>query len=92
MNKLKTPFDLLIKLTICTCIFTSGATQRTRQPIRSNQRASGDGVRQLIDWYEAGIIGDVHTVYCWTDRPVWPQGIAWSNQKAEVPKELDWNL
>jgi predicted dehydrogenase len=57
-----------------------------------NQGASGDGVRQLMEWYEAGIIGDVHTVYCWTDRPVWPQGISWSSQKAEVPKELDWDL
>src|SRR5689334_2180279 len=37
-----------------------------------NQGASGDGVRQLIDWYKAGIVGDVHTIYCFTDRPVWP--------------------
>ena len=57
-----------------------------------NQGASGDGVRQLVDWYEAGVIGNVHTVYCWTDRPVWPQGIPWPSQKAEVPKGLDWNL
>ncbi|MEP6616642.1 MAG: Gfo/Idh/MocA family oxidoreductase [Ginsengibacter sp.] len=57
-----------------------------------NQGASGDGVRQLMDWYNAGVIGDVHTVYCWTDRPVWPQGIAWPSTKAEVPKELDWDL
>ena len=57
-----------------------------------NQGASGDGVRQLVEWYNAGIIGDVHTVYCWTDRPVWPQGIAWPDAKAPVPKELDWNL
>jgi len=57
-----------------------------------NQGASGDGVRQLMEWYDAGVIGDVHTVYCWTDRPVWPQGIPWPSQKAEVPKELDWNL
>ncbi len=57
-----------------------------------NQGASGDGVRQLMEWYDAGIIGDVHTVYCWTDRPVWPQGIPWPTQKAEVPKELDWDL
>jgi predicted dehydrogenase len=57
-----------------------------------NQGASGDGVRQLIDWYRAGIIGDVHTIYCYTDRPVWPQGIAWPTDKPPVPKELDWDL
>jgi predicted dehydrogenase len=57
-----------------------------------NQGASGDGVRQLTEWYNADAIGDVHTVYCWTNRPVWPQGIEWSKNKAEVPKELDWNL
>ena len=57
-----------------------------------NQGASGDGVRQLQDWYNAGIIGDVHTVYCYTDRPVWPQGIPWSQNKPPVPAELDWNL
>lgn len=56
-----------------------------------NQGSSGDGVRQLVEWYDAGIIGDVHTVKIWTNRPVWPQGIAWP-AKAEVPKELDWNL
>jgi predicted dehydrogenase len=57
-----------------------------------NQGASGDGVRQLMEWYDHGIIGDVHTVYCWTDRPVWPQGIPWPNTKAPVPQGLDWDL
>ncbi len=57
-----------------------------------NQGASGDGVRQLIDWYKAGIVGDVHTIYCFTDRPVWPQGIEWPSQKPAVPDGLDWNL
>lgn len=57
-----------------------------------NQGASGDGVRQLMEWYDAGTIGDVHTIYSWTDRPVWPQGIQWSAAKAEIPKELDWDL
>ncbi len=57
-----------------------------------NQGASGDGVRHLMDMYNAKAIGDVHTVYCWTDRPVWPQGIPWSANKAPVPKELDWDL
>ncbi|HVK97651.1 MAG TPA: Gfo/Idh/MocA family oxidoreductase [Flavisolibacter sp.] len=57
-----------------------------------NQGASGDGVRQLMEWYDAGLIGDVHTVYSWTDRPVWPQGIQWPSQKAPVPAGLDWDL
>jgi predicted dehydrogenase len=57
-----------------------------------NQGASNDGTRLLSEWYDADLIGDVHTVYCWTNRPVWPQGIAWPTTKAEIPKELDWNL
>lgn len=57
-----------------------------------NQGASGDGVRQLMEWYDAGTIGDVHTVYCWTDRPVWPQGIPRPTEANPIPPELDWNL
>ncbi|MBN9352102.1 MAG: Gfo/Idh/MocA family oxidoreductase [Chitinophagaceae bacterium] len=57
-----------------------------------NQGSSGDGVRQLKEWYDAGLIGDVHTVWCFTDRPVWPQGIPWPAESAPVPDGLDWNL
>ena len=57
-----------------------------------NQGASGDGVRKLTDWYDAGLIGKIERVYCWTDRPVWPQGIAWPNTPAPVPPQLDWDL
>lgn len=57
-----------------------------------NQGASGDGVRQLMEWFNAGLLGDVHTVYCWTNRPVWPQGIQWPAEKTSVPTELDWDL
>jgi hypothetical protein len=57
-----------------------------------NQGASGDGVRQLQDWVNAGVIGKVKTVYCWTDRPSWPQGILWPQTSGQVPSELDWDL
>ncbi len=57
-----------------------------------NQGASNNGPRIMKEWYDAGLIGDVHTIYAWTDRPVWPQGIPWSANRAEVPKELDWDL
>jgi predicted dehydrogenase len=57
-----------------------------------NQGSSNDGTRLLSEWYDADLIGDVHTVYCWTNRPVWPQGIAWPSPQTNIPKELDWNL
>ena len=57
-----------------------------------NQFASHDCVRIAKEWVDAGLIGDVHTVHAWTDRPVWPQGIPWPKEKAPIPKELDWDL
>ncbi len=57
-----------------------------------NQGSSGDGVRQLVDWYKAGLIGDVHTIYCYTDRPIWPQGVARPTTASPIPPELDFNL
>src|SRR3984893_1633098 len=57
-----------------------------------NHGASGDGVRQLQDWYSAGIIGDVHTVYCYTDRPIWPQGVERPATASPIPPELDFDL
>lgn len=56
-----------------------------------NQGASGDGVRQMREWADAGLIGDLVEIYAWTDRPVWPQGIAWPDRKAPVPSTLDWD-
>ena len=40
-----------------------------------NQGGSGDGVRKAKEMFDAGMIGDVHTAYAWTNRPVWPQGM-----------------
>lgn len=57
-----------------------------------NQGASGDGVRQLQEWYNAGLLGDVHTVYCYTDRPIWPQGIERPKGGNTIPPELDFDL
>ena len=57
-----------------------------------NQGASSEGVRRLQEWYDAGEIGKIHTVYAWTNRPVWPQGIQWPQTKGVVPSHLDWDL
>ncbi len=57
-----------------------------------NQGSSGDDTRKVETWIQAGVIGDVHTVHVWTNRPVWPQGIATPTGKFDIPKELDWDL
>ncbi|HEX5553769.1 MAG TPA: Gfo/Idh/MocA family oxidoreductase, partial [Chitinophagaceae bacterium] len=57
-----------------------------------NQGSSSDGLRRLREWYDAGVIGEVHTVYCWTDRPTWPQAKPWLQKNPPVPKGLQWDL
>lgn len=57
-----------------------------------NQGASGDDTRMIETWIEKGIIGDVTKVHVWTNRPVWPQGIASPTGKFPIPKEVNWNL
>src|ERR1700742_1315656 len=39
-----------------------------------NQGSSGDGVRFMQEWYNAGLIGDASAIHIWTNRPVWPYG------------------
>lgn len=73
-------------------VLTKAAHQYKVVTQMGNQGASGDGVRQLVDWYKAGLIGDVKEIYCYTDRPIWPQGVQWPSQKGGIPKELDWDL
>ncbi len=57
-----------------------------------NQGSSGDDTRLVETWIQAGVIGEVHTVHVWTNRPVWPQGIASPTEEFPIPKEVDWDL
>ena len=42
-----------------------------------NQGHSREGARLINEWIQAGVIGPVHDVHVWTNRPVgyWPQGV-----------------
>ncbi|MFT3945396.1 MAG: Gfo/Idh/MocA family oxidoreductase [Agriterribacter sp.] len=57
-----------------------------------NQGGSGDGVRRMKELYDAGLIGDIVEAQAWTNRPIWPQGVAKPTGNFPVPGELDWNL
>ena len=57
-----------------------------------NQGSSGDDTRRIEAWVQQGVLGDVHTVYTWTNRPVWPQGVPLPQEAQPVPDGVDWNL
>jgi len=57
-----------------------------------NQGSSGDDTRKVETWVQEGILGDVHTVHVWTNRPTWPQGIPSPQGSFEIPKEVKWDL
>jgi predicted dehydrogenase len=57
-----------------------------------NQGSSGDDTRKIETWIQQGLIGDVHTVHTWTNRPVWPQGVPTPKEKMPVPNEVEWDL
>jgi len=57
-----------------------------------NQGRSGEGVRLIEEWINDGAIGQVHEVHCWTNRPIWPQGMQRPADTPAVPDGLDWDL
>lgn len=73
-------------------ILTEAAAKYKVVTQMGNQGASGEGVRQMQEWYKAGVIGHAHTIYVWTNRPVWPQGFGKPKKVTDIPKELDWDL
>ena len=54
--------------------------------------ASSDGIRTAQEIIESGMIGAVNKVDCWTNRPVWPQGLQPPTEAEAVPDYLDWDL
>ena len=60
-----------------------------------NQGASHPGQIQMQNWFDKGLLGKVHTVEVWTNRPVWPQGNPLPTDKPPLPDHLskeDWDL
>ncbi|HMO62317.1 MAG TPA: Gfo/Idh/MocA family oxidoreductase [Ferruginibacter sp.] len=57
-----------------------------------NQGGSGEGVRLMQEWYNAGLIGEANSAHIWTNRPVWPQGFGRPKKLLPVPAGLNWDL
>ncbi|MFA7691770.1 MAG: Gfo/Idh/MocA family oxidoreductase [Candidatus Hydrogenedentales bacterium] len=57
-----------------------------------NQGHSGNGIRELCEIVWSGAVGQIKESHTWTDRPIWPQGIADPLPAATVPETMDWDL
>ncbi len=56
-----------------------------------NQGTALPGLRKAAAMIQAGVLGKVSSVHCWTNRPVWPQGLSRPTEKIEIPSGLHWD-
>jgi len=57
-----------------------------------NQGSAGAGLRRAVEVIQSGVIGPVRELHVWSNRPVWPQGLARPEGSDPVPANLDWDL
>ena len=56
-----------------------------------NQGSAADGLRRAVETIQDGLIGQVHEVHVWTNRPVWLQAMERPAGEDPVPATLDWD-
>ena len=57
-----------------------------------NQAHAGEPIRRAVELVRAGIVGNVHEVHVWTNRPIWPQGLTRPAEVHAIPSGLNWDL
>lgn len=57
-----------------------------------NQGHSNSGPYLLAQWLKEGVLGEVRSVEGYTNRPIWPQGMAAFAAAEAPPATLDWDL
>jgi len=57
-----------------------------------NQGHTGEAIRSMKEWLGAGIVGKVKELHVWTNRPIWPQGVAGKAKikPGALPASLNW--
>jgi predicted dehydrogenase len=59
--------------------------------VTASSRVS-EGACRLVEMIRDHAIGDVKEVHCWSNRPIWPQGMVRPEGKDDIPENLDWDL
>ena len=57
-----------------------------------NQGSAGSGLRRAVEVIQAGVIGAPRELHVWSNRPIWPQGLARPEGEDPVPAHVDWDL
>jgi predicted dehydrogenase len=55
-----------------------------------NQGSAEPGLRRAVEVIQSGVIGAPKEVHVWSNRPIWPQGLARPSGSDPIPPELDW--
>jgi predicted dehydrogenase len=53
-----------------------------------NQGSAGDGLRRAVEVIQAGVLGAPKELHVWSNRPVWPQGLARPTGQDPVPRRM----
>ncbi|MFC1541481.1 Gfo/Idh/MocA family protein [Candidatus Latescibacterota bacterium] len=73
-------------------VITKAAREANVATQMSVQSCASDEALTTAEWIQAGAVGNVHEIHVWSDRPVWPQGIARPSDTPPVPSWLDWDV
>ena len=57
-----------------------------------NQGSAATGLRRGVETIQDGLLGQVHEVHVWTNRPVWPQAMDRPAGEDPIPATLDWDV
>ncbi|HXR07404.1 MAG TPA: Gfo/Idh/MocA family oxidoreductase [Candidatus Acidoferrum sp.] len=57
-----------------------------------NQGSADTGLRRAVEVVQAGVLGKVTELHVWTNRPIWPQGIARPTRVMPAPEYLAWDV
>lgn len=57
-----------------------------------NQGTASNELRQGVEVIQSGVLGKVTEIHVWSNRPIWPQGIARPKEEMIIPDGLDWEL
>jgi len=54
--------------------------------------STSESAARLCEMIWDGAIGEIREVHCWSNRPLWPQGMERPQDSDPVPAHLDWDL